>query len=436
MAQLAEVKGHAARLFAQGEPMHALRLYDAAVVAAPADFDARLRIADCLAALGQPSAGVYRAVGWYALKAGHPLLAVVCARVLEAAGEEGDDILAALVVRFGNESELIGKMAARIPLPSADTEVAAPDLRTPAADSFVAEAAHRAEHCLDEFEHYPEDLHAIPLLSEMSEDAFRRVLKTLVVKRLPAGSLVIREGEPGESFFFVASGTVRVFDIDGLARERDLAKLSENAVFGEMALLSKQPRSASVACVSDVDLLEATSESLAALADELQPVADALHQFTRDRLLKNLMASSQLFRPFTRPQRLDLLRRFTTHDVATGTPVINEGETGTGLFVVLSGEVEVSKTGPDGNPLPLATLRTGDVFGEMSLIRGGATTATVVAGRPATVLFLAREYVERLVAGVPEIRQYLDDLAEERELDTQLVLSDDDLFEDDEQVLI
>lgn len=77
-----------------------------------------------------------------------------------------------------------------------------------------------------------------------------------------------------------------------------------------------------------------------------------------------------------------------------------------------------------------------ELIGEMALIRGGATTATVVAGRPATVLFLAREYVERLVAGVPEIRQYLDDLAEERELDTQLVLSDDDLFEDDEHVLI
>ncbi len=131
-----------------------------------------------------------------------------------------------------------------------------------------------------------------------------------------------------------------------------------------------------------------------------------------------------------------VLKTLVVKRLSTGSMVIREGEAGTGLFVVLSGEVEVSKIGPDGNPLPLATLRTGDVFGEMALIRGGATTATVVAGRPATVLFLAREYLERLVAGVPEIRQHLDNLAEERELDTQLVLSDDDPFEDDEQVLI
>jgi CRP-like cAMP-binding protein len=438
MAQLGEVKGHAVRLFGKGEPMHALRLYDAVAAAAPTDFDARLRIADCLAALGEAeaAAAVYRAVGWYALKAGHPLVTVVCARVLESAGQEGDDLLAALVVRYGSESEYIGKMAGRIPLPDAATEVGAPDLRAAAPDGYLAQAAHRAEHCLDEFEHYPDAVHPLPLLSSLSEDAFRRVLKTLVVRRLPDGALVIREGEPGASFFFVANGGVRVFDTDGLGRQRELATLGENAIFGEMALLSAQPRTASVAVAGEADLLEATRDSLAALADELQPVADALHQFTRDRLLKNLMASSPLFRPFTRPQRLDLLRRFTSHDVAAGTPVINEGDAGNGLFVVLSGEVEVAKTGPDGEPLPLATLRTGDVFGEVALIRGTPTTATVTASRAATVLFLAREYVDRLVAGVPEIKQYLDDLAEERELDTQLVMSDEDFAEDDERVLI
>ena len=79
MAKLAEVKGHAIRLFAKGEALHALRLYDAIVAAAPLDFVARIKVADCLVALGKPELAieVYRAVGWYALKAGHPLVAVV-----------------------------------------------------------------------------------------------------------------------------------------------------------------------------------------------------------------------------------------------------------------------------------------------------------------------------------------------------------------------
>jgi CRP-like cAMP-binding protein len=247
----------------------------------------------------------------------------------------------------------------------------------------------------------------------------------LVLRRLPASTLVIREGEPGSSFFFVAGGLLRVFATDGLGRQTELAQLGENAVFGEMALLSARPRSASVTCATEVDLFEVGRESLAALAEELGPVAQALHGFTRERLLGNLMATSPLFRPFNRMQQRDLLKRFTSHDVAPGTVIINEAEEGRGLFVVLSGELGVSRRAADGSQLALGALKTGDVFGEMSQVRNGPTAATVVAERPSTVLFLAREYVTRILAAVPEIKNYLESLAEDREIDNQLVLGED-----------
>jgi CRP-like cAMP-binding protein len=232
----------------------------------------------------------------------------------------------------------------------------------------------------------------------------------------------------------VAQGRLRVFATDGLGRQTELAQLGENAVFGEMALLSAQPRSASVVCLSEVDLLEVGRQALATLADELGAVAEALHGFTRERLLGNLMATSPLFRPFNRMQQRDLLRRFTSHDVAPGTVVIHEGEQGRGLFVVLSGELEVSRRTADGQPVPLGGLRTGDVFGEIAVLRNAQTTATVASVRPSTVLFLAGEYVARIVAAVPEIKSYLEALAEDREIDNQLVLGED--APPDERILI
>jgi CRP-like cAMP-binding protein len=426
MVPLADVKRSAAVLFAQGQHVPALRLYDAIVAAAPLDFDARIRIADCAVALGQPAAAkVYRAVAWYCLKAGHPLAALVCARVLEAYGADASDVTAALVVSYGSESELLGKHASRIAPPDPQLPIAVPDVRQPGAPDAVAQALARAEHATDALTEYPAAMHPIPLLSTLSEAAFRRVLGTLVLRRVPAGAPVIREGEPGTSFFFVAGGSLRVYATDGLGRQTELAQLGEGAVFGEMALLSAQPRSASVESTTECDLLEVGRASLTALADELGAVAEALHGFTRDRLLGNLMATSPLFKPFPRMQQRDLLRRFTSHDVATGTVVINEGEDGRGLFVVLSGELEVSRRGGDA-VVPFASLRTGDVFGEMSLVRHGPTTATVTAQRPATVLFLGRDIVDKMVAGVPEIRKYLEALAEDREIDNQLSLGEDD----------
>jgi CRP-like cAMP-binding protein len=434
MVSLGDVKRSAATLFAQGQYLAALRLYDAVVAAAPLDVDARIRVADCALALGDPGAArVYRAAGWYCLRSGHPLSALVCARVLEAHGADASDLTAALVVTYGSESDLLGKGAARIPLPPDALALAIPDVRQPAPPDAARAALERAEHAATTAE-LPAALHPIPLLSALSEAAFRRVLGTLVLRRLPAGALVVREGEPGEAFYFVASGRLRVYATDGLGRQTDLAELGESAVFGEMALLSAQPRSASVACLTEVDLLEVGRQSLAQLADELGPVAEALHGFTRERLLGNLMATSPLFRPFPRLQQRDLLRRFTSHDVAPGTVVIREAEQGRGLFVVLSGELDVSRRGSDGQAVPLGGLRTGDVFGEMAVLRNAATTATVVCVRQATVLFLAREYVSRIVAAVPEIKSYLEALAEDREIDNQLVMGED--APADERILI
>src|SRR3954469_25663940 len=122
MVSLGDVKRSAATLFAQGLHVAALRLYDAIVAAAPLDFDARIRVADAALALGDPgAANVYRATAWYCLRSGHPLSALVCARVLEAHGADASDLVAALVVTYGSESERLGQSATRIRPPGSPT---------------------------------------------------------------------------------------------------------------------------------------------------------------------------------------------------------------------------------------------------------------------------------------------------------------------------
>jgi CRP-like cAMP-binding protein len=180
-------------------------------------------------------------------------------------------------------------------------------------------------------------------------------------------------------------------------------------------------------------------EALHAVARELAVVGAALERFTRERLLGNLLATHPLFRPFDRAQRQQLAGRFSAHDAAPGTVLIREGEAGRGIFLILSGEVDVSKVDGDARVL-LAVLKSGDVFGEIALIEHGATTATVTTSRHTTVLFLAREYFERLVQGVPELKTYFQQLAEERQMDTNLVLASSRMGPgdalDDEVVLV
>jgi len=434
---LKEVKARGAAAFAAGDAATALRLYDKVVAGAPLDAEARMKVADCLAALGKKAdaAQVYRGVAGFDLRAGHPLRAFVGIRTAQALGTDVADLVAGLMQLYARSSTKLGKLAARMAPPALDEVVDVTDLTQPAPPNFWAEAALRAQKAGDDFASFPAALHPIPLLSDLSDDGFRRVIDAILVKRMPDATAVIREGEPGDSFFFVAGGEVRVWNTDSLGRATELARLHEGALFGEMALLQAAPRTASVTVVGEADLLEMGRDSLRAIADELDGVAVALDRFARDRLLKNLLATSQMFKPFPRPQQLELLQRFTSHDVEPGTVVVREGDWTTGLYLVLSGEMQVSKQA-HGVDTPLALLRAGEAFGEMALLEGSTATATVTAARRATILYLAREYFERLIDAVPEVRDYFEKLAAGRKQDTKLLLSDDLAIEEDEQVLV
>ena len=159
------------------------------------------------------------------------------------------------------------------------------------------------------------------------------------------GELIVRQGDPGSAFYFVASGQVRV--VAGALRPSppiERTRLLEGALFGEMALLTEQPRTASVQVVGEADLLEVSRASVAELVAAVPVLAQRLDHFARERLLKNLLASSPLFKPFDHQQQMDLIRRFEGIDVAAGTVIIRENEVGQGLFVILLGEVEVLRT--------------------------------------------------------------------------------------------
>ena len=62
-----------------------------------------------------------------------------------------------------------------------------------------------------------------------------------------------------------------------------------------------------------------------------------------------------------------------------GELIMEEGQTGNGLYVIVSGNVEVLKGDLEDNPQVLATQGAGDVFGEMALLGEWPRTASVRA---------------------------------------------------------
>ena len=422
------LKAEARTLLRAGELGAALAAYDHILATNPLDYGVRLKIGDLIARLGdvEGAATIYHALAVHNVRAGHALPAIVASKELERLGHPSDDLVAQLATLYAQGSPSLGKAARQAPVEE-DAEIARPDLSGVENAPEIASRARLRALDYSVYTRYPQTFFPLPFLSDLPAAAFGPVIRALNVLRLSDGDFVIREGEPGVAFYLVGSGQVRVFATDSMGRQTDRARLHESALFGEMSLLTAQPRTASVQVVGEADILEVGRDALNALAAQIPTLAVALDRFARERLLKNLLATSPLFRPFNRQQQMDLIRRFDGHEVAAGTEIIPEGASGLGLFVVLAGEVEVTKRQPatDTAPeveVPLARLRAGEVFGEMSLINNQPTSASVRAARRSTILFLARDYFQRLIQALPEIRRYFEELTERRGMESQLVL--------------
>ncbi|MCB1532513.1 MAG: cyclic nucleotide-binding domain-containing protein [Alphaproteobacteria bacterium] len=100
---------------------------------------------------------------------------------------------------------------------------------------------------------------------------------TIILERrfIPEGTLVMRQGDPGNCAYLIQSGTVSVYtEKDGKKVEH--ARLGAGEIFGEMALVFDEPRSASVKAVKDTSLIILTREAFKQKLNKTDPTIKAI----------------------------------------------------------------------------------------------------------------------------------------------------------------
>ncbi len=423
--------------YAQGNMELTLASLVAAYRADPLDLEIRFLTVDVLThlqALEQlETVLVYSAE--IAMRAGHPIAAMAFLHLIEKMGKDADPLWKRLAYLYSANSTQLSQSGSKVaPLPD-ETPVDGPAEHQPTLPELVALVTSLAQ-TITKGEDFPATLLPMPLLSDVPAHHFVEVARVLHLISLPPGAALIREGEPGNSFFMIGTGSFSVFKTDALGRVTTLATLHAGSIVGEMALVQRAPRSASVTSQTWARVLEFPAEAIARLAEHLEQVAIALDKFTRERLIGNLLTTSPLFKPFSRTQRMELLKHFQAYVVETDTVIVRQGEEGTGLYLILGGEVEVVREIDTPQSVSLATLSAPESFGEISLLLGSETTASVVATRRTTLLFLSRHYFLRLVQSVPEMREYFSALADSRLTRTQETLAAQAIIQDEEEIIL
>ena len=114
-------------------------------------------------------------------------------------------------------------------------------------------------------------------------DELVRAVEDLVVA---PGTVIFRQGDPGDKFYLIRTGRVRVFRQDA-GLETELAVLQAGDDFGEMALFMDEPRMATVAALEETRLMVLSKEQFQSILKDFPNVTFAFVRQMSERFLRN-----------------------------------------------------------------------------------------------------------------------------------------------------
>jgi CRP-like cAMP-binding protein len=377
-----------------------------------------------------------------AIDSGNLPLAVAAVGDLRTLGADVTKMLDEIAAAFCFGSPRLADAAAPPPPPlpsNTEFQPLSSFLTGPALLSKVTEIVHDASTEYESLaDSEPPLLSPLPLFSSLEKEGLRALIECFEMFTVPAGKEVIREGEEGAEAYIVARGELEVRRQGGAdeGEEVTLARLTNGALFGEMALLSRAPRAASVVACRPSILLMARRDALEAVAEKRAEVGIELAAHCRRRMVANLVRTSQVLLAVDPADRPSLVERFETRVFEKGDKLIEEGRPTSGLHLIASGEVAVIGHEEGGEPFVIKTLGAGDVVGEVALVFRRDANADVVAVHPTVTLHLPREEFVSLIREHPAILHGLYILAVERDDETSSVLATSTLSVSDEDFLL
>ena len=243
-------------------------------------------------------------------------------------------------------------------------------------------------------------LRSVPLFTKLSDEEIKEISDRLRSEKYNPGRDIIKQGEPGRKFYIIDSGTVeaRVRHEDGT--ETVEAEMGRGAYFGERALLTDEPRSATCRAKSQVQALSLDRDDFTVLV---------ARRF-------QLVRTAPLFAGLGEDEIKVISDRLQSETHPKGRDIIEQGEPGTKFYLIESGTVEVWVRQDDGTETQVAELGRGDYFGERALLTDEPRAATCRCKTGVKVLSLEKEDFKELVAKSFQMGADLDEAMDRAEL--------------------
>jgi CRP-like cAMP-binding protein len=143
-------------------------------------------------------------------------------------------------------------------------------------------------------------------------------------------------------------------------------------------------------------------------------IKEVLQNFFNQRVLDLFLGLSPLFSSLTPVEREEILKRLRLHKIPEETILFEGGDLPKSLYMVKSGEVEIFTQNRQGKKTILATMRSGNTFGEIGPLFNKPRMATAKTTRPSELLELTKEDLEACLHKFPKLQSTMKEISSKR----------------------
>ncbi len=253
------------------------------------------------------------------------------------------------------------------------------------------------------------------LLASLSRAEIDRLVAQSQIIEAPAGAECFHQGDRADRIYVILDGSMLPVAEDSKVASKGtrMGILEAGDFFGEIGLLTRQPRNASVRALVPTRLLAINRPTIRHLLGTHREILGLVLRTLRYRLVDRLVRTSPLFACFAKAERAEFARQFRLLEVRDGTTIIREGLPDQGLFVILAGQVDVTQSSHEGEKT-LATLGHDEIFGELAVLFGQPAIATVTARSKCWLFRLSESRFRKILDHNPQLRELLLALGEGR----------------------
>ncbi|GAB4562132.1 MAG: hypothetical protein Kow0047_10000 [Anaerolineae bacterium] len=242
-------------------------------------------------------------------------------------------------------------------------------------------------------------------LDAMEESDLQAMARALDIVDVQEGQTIFRKGDRPTALYIVESGEVALY-VDG---EENAQVIGADEILGEMALLTGKPHFYSAQAVSPAILWAIKHDDFRKLIERHPRLAKALSDGLRAPLNEEdqakaaqVLAQMPLFEGLSEDLLATIASRLLLLYIPAGEVIFSEGSRADALYLVDSGEIELSREAGYRREV-VARVGPGGFFGEMALITGRPRSATAIARYDTNLWVLYRSEFDDLVARHPAI---------------------------------